>query len=89
MDSNYPSDKLRIEQNETLTKKEAYEAMLYTLEAYWENSRSNDLTDILSGGEYWKGTDYPIDSAFWEYWTESIEKVRRDGPMFKILIKEE
>ncbi len=88
MENKYPSDKLRIEQSETLTKKEAYEAMLYTLKAYWKNSGSNDLTDILSGGEYWKGTDYPADSAFWEYWMESIEKARRDGPMFKILIKE-
>ena len=75
-------------QNEMITKKEAYEAMLYLLKAYWKNTESNDLTDILSGGEYWPGTDEPADSAFWEYWTEAIEKVKRDGPMFKILTKE-
>jgi hypothetical protein len=85
MDNKYPSDKLRIEQNETLTKKEAYEAMLYAIKAYWDNSGSTDLTDILSGGEYWNGTDYPADSAFWEYWTEAIEKVRKEGPMIKVL----
>lgn len=73
------------EKNETITKKEGYEAMFYVLKAYWENSGSNDLTDILSGGEYWKGTDEPADSAFWEYWIESIEKVKKEGPMFKVL----
>jgi hypothetical protein len=75
------------EQNKTITQKEGYEAMLYLLKAYWENSGSNDLTDILSGGEYWKGTDQPADSAFWEYWIESIEKVKKEGPMFKGLNK--
>jgi len=83
--NDYPSDKLRIEQKEIITKKEGYEAMLYAIKMYWENSRSTDLTDILSGGEYWDGTDYPSDSAFWEYWTEAIEKVKREGPMFKML----
>ena len=52
--------------------------MLYCIKAYWENSGSNDLTDILNGGEYWKGTDEPADSAFWEYWTEAIEKVKSE-----------
>ena len=82
----YPSDKMRIEQNELISKKVGYEAMLYAIKAYWENSGSNDLTDILSGGEYWKGTDCPADSAFWTYWIDSIEKVKRDGPMIKGLI---
>ena len=75
------------EQNKTITQKEGYEAMLYLLKAYWENSGSNDLTDILSGGEYWKGTGQPVDSAFWEYWIESIEKVKKEGPLFKVLNK--
>ena len=85
MNSDYPSDEMRKEQTEKITKKEGYEAMLYTIKSYWENSGSKDLTDILSGGEYWKGTDFPADSAFWEYWIEALEKVRRDGPMFKEL----
>ena len=38
--------------NELITEKEGYEAMLYMLTAYWEATGSNDLTDILSGGEY-------------------------------------
>lgn len=73
------------EKSKTITQKEGYEAMLYLLKAYFENSGSNDLTDILSGGEYWKGTDEPADSAFWQYWTEAIEKVKKDGPMYKEL----
>lgn len=75
------------EQEESITMKEGYEAMLYAIKAYWESSGSSDLTGILSGGEYWPGTEEPADSAFWEYWTEAIEKVRKDGPMFKTLTK--
>ena len=73
------------EKDELISKKVGYEAMLYCLKAYRENSGSNDLTDVLSGGEYWKGTDEPADSAFWEYWTEAIEKVKKYGPMYKEL----
>ena len=80
--------KMEEVQNQLITKKEGYEAMLYAIKAYWENSGSNDLTDILSGGEYWSGTNEPADSAFWEYWTEAIEKVKKDGPMFKDLTRE-
>ena len=79
---------MKDERTELITKKEGYEAMLYAIKAYWENSGSKDLTDILSGGEYWQGTDEPADSAFWEYWTEAIEKVKKDGPMFKVLRQE-
>ena len=63
-----------------ITEKQGYEAMLYMLKAYWEATGSNDLTDILSGGEYWLEADTPADSAFWEYWLEAIETVKRDGP---------
>ena len=71
------------EKNELITKKEGYEAMFYCIKAYSENSGSNDLTNILSSGEYWKGTDGPANSAFWAYWTEAIEKVKLDDPMYK------
>ncbi len=86
MDNSF-EEKIKQEQTELITKKEGYEAMLYAIKAYWENSGSNDLTDILSGGEYWLGTDRPIDTAFWAYWTEGIEKARTDGPMFKQLTR--
>ena len=67
-----------ISSNEMITEKEGYEAMLYMLEAYWESSGSNDLTDILSGGSVKAGK--VIDTAYWEYWLEAIEKVKKEGP---------
>lgn len=70
---------MKINSNKLITEKEGYEAMLYMLKAYFENTGSNDLTDILSGGEYWLEEDTPADSAFWEYWIEAVEKVRKDG----------
>ena len=69
----------RIFSNDMITEKEGYEAMLYTLMTYLENSGSKDLTDILSGGEYWV-PDIPADNAFWEYWLEAVEKVKNEGP---------
>ena len=69
-----------ISSNEMITEKEGYEAMLYMLKAYWGATGSNDLTDILSGGEYWLEVNKPADSAFWEYWLEAIDKVRKEGP---------
>jgi hypothetical protein len=70
---------MKINSNKLITEKEGYEAMLYMLKAYFENTGSNDLTDILSGGEYWLEEDTPADSAFWDYWIEAVEKVRKDG----------
>lgn len=70
---------MKIVGNESITTKQGYEAMLYFLDFYWNLTKSNDLTDILSGGEY-VSEDFPADSAFWEYWLEAIEKVKNDGP---------
>jgi hypothetical protein len=70
---------MKISSEKTITEKEGYEAMLYMLKAYWVATGSNDLTDILSGGEYWLEADTPADSAFWEYWLDAIEKVRKEG----------
>lgn len=78
-----------ISSNKMITEKEGYEAMLYMLKAYWEATGSNDLTDILSGGEYWPIPNRPADSAFWEDWLEAVEKVRTDGsPPVKELRKD-
>lgn len=66
-----------ISSNEMITEKEGYEAMLYMLKAYWEATGSNDLTDILSGGSV--NNDKVIDTAYWEYWLEAVEKVRKEG----------
>jgi hypothetical protein len=69
-----------ISSNETITEKEGYEAMLYMLKAYFEATESKDLTDILSGGGYWGDADKPMDTAYWEYWLEAVEKVKKEGP---------
>ncbi|MCZ2101160.1 MAG: hypothetical protein LC107_06450 [Chitinophagales bacterium] len=66
-----------ISSNEMITEKEGYEAMLYMLKAYWEATGSNDLTDILSGGSV--NNSKVIDTAYWEYWLEAVEKVRKEG----------
>lgn len=71
---------MKISTTQTITDKEGYEAMLYMLKYYRELTGSNDLTDILSGGEYFWDNDTPADSAFWQYWLEAIEKVKKDGP---------
>jgi len=70
-----------------ITERQGYEAMLYFLTHYYELTGSNDLTDILSGGEYVE-KDIPADSAFWDYWEEAVEKVKKEGPPpFKTLSK--
>lgn len=68
-----------------ISLKEGYEAMMYMLLNYYELTGSTDLTDILSGGEY-AANGKPADSAFWEYWLEAIERLRREGPKYKKLI---
>lgn len=70
---------MKISSEKMITEKEGYEAMLYTLLHYWKLSGSNDLTDILSGGEY-ISEDSPADIIFWKYWLDAIEKVRKEGP---------
>lgn len=46
--------------NEVITEKEGYEATLYMLKSYWKVTGSTDLTDVLSGGEYWLVPNKPI-----------------------------
>ena len=78
---------MKINGEKKITEKEGYEAMLYMLKDYWEFTGSDDLTDILSGGEY-VAEDTPADDAFWTYWLNAIEKVKRNGPPpLKILLK--
>ena len=68
-----------MNKDDKITKKKGYEAMLYLLEKYWKLSGSDDLTDVLSGGEYLEDGK-PADPIFWEYWIEAIEKVKKKGP---------
>lgn len=72
-------------QLDSLTVKEGYEAMIHMLNTYWQLTNSNDLTDILSGGEYLQDGN-PADTAFYEYWLDAIKKTRKEGPLFKEFI---
>ena len=68
----------KINGDKIITEKQGYEAMLYMLKYYYDLTGSNDLSDILNGGSYIL-EDTPGDSAFWDYWLEAIEKVRKEG----------
>ena len=68
--------------NESITLREGYEMMLHLLNNYLELTGSEDLTDILSGGEY-LADGQPTDSAFWDYWLEAHETLCKEGPLYK------
>jgi len=72
--------------NENITIKQGYQAMLHLLNYYWETTGSNDLTDILSGGEFLEDGK-PADSAFGEYWEEAIQKVKDGSQPFQKELK--
>ncbi|MCR5890963.1 hypothetical protein LRS06_24885 [Hymenobacter sp. J193] len=75
-----PADtRIAIAGNEPLTEQEGYEALLYTLLQYWENTGKDDLTAILSAGAYVE-PDTPADPLIWYAWREAIATVRRQGP---------
>lgn len=67
-----------VSSEKLITEKQGYEAMLYMLRYYYEITGETDLTDILSGGEYIT-KDNPGDPAFWYYWLDAVEKVKREG----------
>lgn len=56
-----------------LSMKEAYESMILMLNDYYRQSGSNDLTDILSGGEYINGQ--PADIGIWYMWEDAVKKI--------------
>lgn len=62
-----------------ITEKQGYEAMLHMLNSYRKLTNSDDLTDILGGGEYLNDGE-PADPIFWIYWMEAIEKVKNGTP---------
>jgi len=71
--------RITIEGSQTLTEQEGYEALLYTLLHYWQQTGKEDLTAILSAGAYVE-PDTPADPVFWDAWREAIATVRRQGP---------
>lgn len=76
---------MKERETEIITIKEGYEMMLHLLNNYYELTGSEDLTDILSGGEY-IGDGEPTDSAFWEYWLDAKNTLSEKGPLRKEFI---
>ena len=72
--------------DEIITEKEAYNAMLDTLKLYFDATRSNDFTDILSGSGYLggKANNKPMDTAYWAYWLEASEKIIKERPVMDV-----
>ena len=62
-----------------ITEKQGYEAMVDMVKAYVDLTGSEDITDILGGGEYLSDGE-PADPVFWVYWEEAIEKVKNSEP---------
>ncbi len=70
-----------------ITEKEGYEAMLYLLRKYYFEFGENDLSLILSLGEYVE-PGIPADEMVYKYWKEALEKVKSQGsPPLKKLHK--
>lgn len=65
-----------MEEEKKMSIQEAYQAMLYFLENYYNTTSSIDLTDILSAGNL-IGKGRTFDSAFWDYWIKAIEDLDR------------
>lgn len=64
-----------MEKSKKITVRESYEVMLDFLREWHSKTGNKDITDILSGALYFKDGE-PIDSAFLEYWEESIQRVK-------------
>ena len=71
-----------MEEDKKITTKTGYEAMIKTLDNFWNLTEDREgLLTILSGGTYLSdGT--PADSAFWDYWLDAIKQVEEDGPVY-------
>ncbi|AUS06132.1 hypothetical protein [Pseudotamlana carrageenivorans] len=71
-----------------LNKKESYEVMLQFLKNWYKLTKNKDITDILSGAQYWKDGK-PLDSSFLDYWNEAIKEVKagENDPFGKFISK--
>lgn len=64
---------------ETLTCFEAFNCMREFLEIYYNNTKSDDVGDILSATQLSLWEDgLTADPASWEEWLECVEKVKSD-----------
>lgn len=66
----------KVNSDKPITIDEGYAVMLYVARYYYELTTWDDLTDILSGGEYMT-KDSPGDIAFWQYWLEGLYLIRK------------
>jgi hypothetical protein len=73
--------------HQLLTPKEAYLAMYYIIDAYWERGgRLNGSVTLLRHAAGPEKTDpedadalWTTDPAFWDLWLKAIEKTRTEG----------
>ena len=63
---------------DNVTVEDSYNAMLYFLRNFIEVADSTDITDILSGAEYFSNGEIS-DPAFWYYWVDAIKEAKDKG----------
>lgn len=70
----------------SLTPQEAYLAMYYFIDAYWERGRRNDGNAFLLRHAVGPEADpddaeayWTTDPACWSYWVDAVEKARSIG----------
>jgi hypothetical protein len=71
---------------ESLTPREAYLAMYYFVDAFWERGGRRDSNVMLLRTWMMPFKEQPDpdavatdDPAFWDYWIEAVEKARTEG----------
>jgi len=68
--------KIRTNDNECITKKEGFEAMLFTLEFYYKSTKDENIIHILEKNSF-IDTKTQLKLSFWECWLNAIEKVKK------------
>jgi hypothetical protein len=66
-----------------ITEKQGFEAMLHMLKVYREFKESNDIVDILSGGQCMKDGE-PVDPDILFMWEDAVEKVKNGEPPIEL-----
>ncbi len=59
---------------EKLTEKQAFTAMIYFLDQYYQQTQADDLGALL-GSLQLLSDGMPIDPALWDDWLMAVEKV--------------
>ncbi len=62
-----------------ITEREGFEAMLHTLKIFREFYDSNEITDILSGGQYAPDGE-SVNSDVYSMWEDAVQKVKNGEP---------